>query len=299
MTTTDITIRELFDPDFLASVERLKILARRVAPSGSPAEKRSRQQGAGMEFRDYRPYSPGDDIKSIDWNVYRRLGKVFLRLFEEQRDLPVYIAPDISRSMFLGDEPRGHAGLRAAFAFAAIALREADSVGVFPFAESLDTALRPGTGSGRLMRVAQALTKIEPGGETDFLTSMRRLQAIKMRPGLLVVISDFFDPKGIDAVVEALKLVKHRLLFVQLVRKTDVAPALEGDLLLHDCETGEEQEISATSAVLDGYRRAYDEFQAKLAGFARQRHAGFVRLDVEEDVVDQLATLFESGAYVL
>jgi uncharacterized protein (DUF58 family) len=252
-----------------------------------------------MEFRDFRPYTPGDDFRSIDWNVYRRLGKVFLRLFEEQRDLPIYLAPDVSRSMFLGDNPRVHAALRAAFAFAAIGLKEADSVGVFPFADQLQMALRPGSGSGRLLRVAQSLVAIEPGGETDFTTSMRRLQATRMRQGLLIVISDFFDPRGIAAVVAALKQVRHRLLLVQLVRKTDVDPDLEGDLLLHDCETGEEQNVSATGAVIDAYRRVYREFTDQLTTFARTRHAGLVRLDVDEDVVQQLAALFATGAYVL
>ena len=128
------------------------------------------QQGSGMEFRDYRPYAPGDDFRSIDWNVFQRLGRVFLRLFEEQRDLPVYLAPDISASMFHGEKPRAHAALRCAFALAAIALREHDSVGVFPFADTLHTGLRPGSGKGRLMRVAQTLSRLEPGGQTDFAT---------------------------------------------------------------------------------------------------------------------------------
>jgi uncharacterized protein (DUF58 family) len=299
MASPKLTIQELFDPDFLASVERLKILARRVAPAGTPAEKRSKQQGAGLEFRDYRPYSSGDDIKSIDWNVYNRLGKLFLRLFEEQRNLPVYLAPDISASMFFGENPRGAAALRAAFAFAAIALHEADSVGVFPFSDHLEMALRPASGSGRLMRVAQTLTGLEPGGETDFTTSMKRLSAIRMREGLLIVFSDFFDPKGIDAVVDSLKHVRHRLLLVQLVRKTDRDPKIEGDLLLRDCESGEEQNVSATSAVLDAYRRSYQDFETKLQAFARSRRAGLLRLDVDEDVVDQLGTLFETGAYVV
>lgn len=297
MSTTQLSVRELFDPEFLARVDALKILARRVAPSGSPAEKRSRQQGAGMEFRDFRPYSAGDDIKAIDWNVYRRLGKPFLRLFEEQRDLPIYLAPDISRSMFLGDQPRGLTGLRAAFALAAIGLKEADSVGVFPFAESLDAALQPGAGAGRLMRVAQTLTRLEPGGDTDFTNAMRRLQAIRMREGLLVVISDFFDPRGIAAVVAALKKVRHKLLLVQLVRKTDADPQVDGDLLLHDCETGEEQNVAATAPVLEAYRRAYEDFQTQLQAFARSRQAGLLRLDVDEDVPAQLADLFVEGAY--
>lgn len=299
MAPETVTLRELFDPEFVQSVSRLKILARRVAPSGSPAEKRSRQKGSGMEFRDYRPYAPGDDFRSIDWNVYQRLGRVFLRLFEEQRDLPVYVAPDVSASMFRGELPRARAALRCAFALSAVALREHDSVGVFPFSDELQMALRPSSGKGRIMRVAQTLSGLQPGGATDFGTSMRKLQALNLREGLLVVISDFFDPKGIEAVCDALKRVRHRLLLVQLVRKSDADPKLEGDLLLRDCETGHEQNVSATGPVLEAYRRAWASFHDELGRFASGRQAGILRLDVEEDVVPQLATLFESGAYVV
>ncbi|MAE77943.1 MAG: hypothetical protein CMJ85_13860 [Planctomycetes bacterium] len=293
------TIRELFDPEFLASIDRLVMLARRVAPAGSPSEKKSKRPGVGMEFRDFHAYTPGDDFKAIDWNVYQRLGKVFLRRFEEERNLPVYIAPDTSRSMFFGDNPRGHAALKVAFAFSAIALRERDSVGVFPFSNSADMALRPSSGFGRLMRVAQTLTALSPGGDTDFVKSMRKLQAIKMREGLLIVISDFFDPNGIEAVVRALQQVHHRLLLVQLVRKSDADPRLEGDLLLQDCETGEEQNVSATPAVIDAYRKAYKNFQDQLVALAMSRHAGLVHVDVDEDIVDQIAEIFATGAYVV
>ena len=294
-----ISLKELFDPEFVESVSRLKIIARRVAPSGSPAEKRSRQKGSGMEFRDYRQYTAGDDFRSIDWNVYQRLGRVFLRLFEEQRDLPVYIAPDISASMFQGDQPRAHAGLRCAFALANIALQEHDSVGVFPFSDHMEMALRPSSGKGRIMRVAQTLSELKPGGATDFAESIRKFRALNVREGLLIVISDFFDPKGLDVICEALKIVRHRLLLVQLTRKSDENPGLTGDLLLKDCETGDEQNISMTKNVLDSYRKSWTAFHDQLGAFASKRQAGLLRLDVEEDVASQLAKLFESGAYIV
>lgn len=288
---------ELFDPGFVEAVSRLRIVARRVPRGGRPAEQRSRDLGAGIEFQDFRPYSPGDDFRAIDWNIYRRLGKVFLRLFEEMEDLPVYLLPDISRSLFVEEPPRASASLRAAFAFAAIALKEHDTVGLFPFGEDLAMELRPAGGQSRLHRLADRLASLRPAGTTDFGRSMGTFLHRKLRPGLAIVISDFFDPRGVDAVIAALKPLRHRLLLVQLARPEDRKPRIEGDVELQDCETGELTDVSVTSSTLQRYTEAYDRFQTSLADFARSRGAGLLRIDAGRDIVPQIASLFERGVY--
>jgi uncharacterized protein (DUF58 family) len=294
-----IPARELFDPAFLASLASLRIVAGRVAPRGRHAEQRSRDLGGGLEFRDFRPYAAGDDLRSIDWNIYRRLGRVFLRLFEEMEDLPLYLVPDVSESAWVEDSPRIKAGLRTALALASISLNQHDRVGVFPFAEDLRIAVRPRSGKRSLFGLADEMAKLEPGGRTDFSTSMRKLASLRLRPGVVAVVSDFFDPGGIEAVVEGLRHLRHKLLLIQLVRPSDVEPAVEGDVRLLDCETGTGEDISVTPTVLAGYRRAYDEFQNALGTFAQSRGAGLLRLDVEQPVVAQLATLFEGGRLVV
>ncbi len=291
-----LTVSELFDADFLESLAHLRIVARRVARGGRHAEQRSRDLGSGIEFRDFRPYSPGDDFRAIDWNIYRRLGRVFLRLFEELEDLPVYLVTDVSRSMYLEEPPRARAGLRCALTLASIALNQHDSVGLFPFGDDLDIAMRPRSGKGRLMRLAQAMAACEPRGTTDFARSIGRFAAMGLREGLAVVISDFFDPAGIAAVTGVLKTLRHRVLLVQLVRSSDRDPKVEGDLQLVDCETGDTEDVSATAAVLAHYRDAYDRFQAGLVAFARSRNAGLLQLDADAEVVPQLASLFETGS---
>jgi uncharacterized protein (DUF58 family) len=296
---TAIPLEELFDAEFLDSITRLRIVAGRVPRGGRFAEQRSRDLGHGIEFRDYRPYAPGDDLRGVDWNIYRRLGRVFLRLFEEFEDLPLYLMPDVSRSMFLEQPPRARAGLRCALALAAISLGQHDSVGIFPFAEDLRVLVRPQAGKQRVLTFAKHLAGIEPGGTTDLARSIARLSAMNLRQGLLVVVSDFFDPAGIDAVLEALRRTRHRLLLVQLVRASDRDPALEGDLRLRDCVSGTSEDVSVTAAVLERYRAAHERFEHGLVGFARSRGAGFLRLDVEAEVVPQLAALFESGRYAV
>jgi uncharacterized protein (DUF58 family) len=288
----------LVDPEFLASIQHLRIVARRVPPGGRFAEQRSADLGSGLEFRDYRAYTPGDDLRAVDWNIYRRLGRVFLRLFEELEDLPVYLMPDVSRSAFVETPPRAYAGLRTALALASIALGQHDSVGLFPFAGDLEIAVRPQAGHGRLLTFANALERVWRGGgrgATDIATALRRFDALPHRRGLIVLISDFFDPRGLDEPIAALKRTRHRLLLIQLVRAGDADPTERGDLRLRDCETGTTEDVSVTPAVIERYRAAHARFQARLSDFARGRGAGLLQLDVEQPIVGQLAALFEHG----
>lgn len=289
----------LVDARFLESLEHLRIVARRVAPRGRFAEHRSRDAGGGIEFKDYRPYVAGDDLRAIDWNIYRRLGRLFVRLFEEMEDLPLYLLPDVSKSAWIETPPRAHASLRTALALASISLGQHDKVGVFPFDDDLRVLSRPQAGKGRILALAERLSALEAGAGTDVARALTTLSGMRLRDGLVCVISDFFDPAGVDAVVAALRTVRHRLLLVQITRDSDRDPTLRGDLRLVDCETGSEADVSVTPEVVARYRQAYDRFEERLLAFARERNCGFVRIDADRDVVPQLATLFESGALVV
>lgn len=286
----------LVDARFLESLEHLRIVARRVAPQGRFAEQRSRAAGGGIEFKDYRPYVTGDDLRAIDWNIYRRLGRLFVRLFEELQDLPLYLLPDVSRSAWIEEPPRAHAALRSALALASVSLGQHDRVGVFPFDSDLRVLSRPQSGKGRILTLADQLSALQPGGGTDLARALSTFAGLRLREGLVCVVSDFFDPAGIDSVIESLRRVRHRLLLVQITRASDRDPTLRGDLRLVDCETGVDADVSVTPEVLARYRAAYDRFETRLVEFARERGCGLARVDADRDVVSQLAALFESGA---
>ena len=170
-----IAIEEIFDPEFLEELRGLRIFANRVARGGRFAEQRSRDLGHGLEFRDFRPYAPGDDLRGVDWNIYQRLHRVFLRQFEEFEDLPLYLLPDLSASMFTETVPRAVGGLRATLALATISLGQHDTVGVFPFHSELELALKPMSGKARTMTIARALAELAPGGQTDLAAAVRGL----------------------------------------------------------------------------------------------------------------------------
>ena len=294
--STAPTFEELFDPDFLSSLTHLSITARRVAAGGRFGEKLSRDLGSGMEFRDYRPYTPGDDLRRIDWNIYRRLGRVFLRLYEEQQDLPLYVMPDLSASMYGDDGVRIRAALKAALAMAAISMNQNDTAGLVPFGDDLRLITRGETGKVSIMRFARHLAALEAQQQTNLAGSLETLSSLRLRPGLLVILSDFFDPAGLERFTVATGKLRHRMLWIQITRPSDAAPTLQGELRLRDCETGEVTDIAVTPAVLKRYRQAYDYFCDTLASLAKRRRAGLLRLDAEQDVVRQLATLFETGS---
>ncbi len=292
-----IPFDKVFDPGFLASLSHLSIAVQRVAAGGRFGERLSKDLGAGIEFRDFRGYSPGDDPRAIDWNIYRRLGKVFLRLYEEQQDLPLYLMPDVSASMFHEPEPRALTALRCTLALATISLSHHDSAALFPFAGKMEMRVKSMSGKASTMAFAEHLARLSPPVEagTNLAGALRRLADMNLRKGLLVVISDFFDPAGLSPLRDALRSIRHRMLFVQLVRPSDAEPDLEGDLRLRDCESGDAAEITVTPHLLSRYREAYAAFSTELADLVKYHHGGLLQLNVEEDLVTQLNTVFAAG----
>ena len=294
---------DLLDPAFLEQACALRIVAHRVAPSGRWAEHRSHDRGQGLEFRDYRPYSPGDEMRSIDWNIYRRLGRIVVRLFEEMEDLPIYLMPDLSHSMWNEPAPRAVVALKVAIGLAAIGLDQQDRVGIFPFGDELTTSVRPTSGRGRLPILADALTRIAQSARsrrcgTDLAAALSRFRGLGLRDGMLVVISDFFDPQGAQQIVEELKRSRQRPLLVSIARKADRDPTLRGDVRVRDCESGIVQDVSINDEVLRKYQAAYDTHFDTLRAFVKQRQGGWLQIDADQNVMEQLATLFESGRFV-
>ncbi len=300
--TSAVTFDELFDPTFLTALSRWSLHAKRVAGGGRHGERLSRDLGSGIEFKDYRPYSAGDDLRAIDWNLYRRLGKVFVRLFEVEEDLPIYLLPDVSGSTFHSDSgpPSVVVALRSALALATVGLNHHDSAGLFAFSDRLQVIFKPKSGQAQIMTFARHLARLaEPGPNpgTRLGSTLERLASLNLRRGLLVIISDFFDPGGIEALREALRPIRHRLLFVQLVRRSDADPTIQGDVRLTDCESGEAADLTITPHILARYRAAYAKFNEDLAAVARHRRAHLLKIDVEGDLIAQLSQIFVDGGY--
>lgn len=290
----------LFDPHFLSRVEEMTLRIAAAQKGGRLADQRTPARGQGSDFADFKPYVAGDDLRAIDWNIYRRLAKPFVRVFEERQDLPVYLLLDASHSMFVENPPRILPAMKTVLALAAIAASQHDAVSLLSFGDAVTPRLRNVSGKGAAMRVANALAEQNPAGTTELGAAIAEMSAMRWRRGLTVIVSDFFDNGGIENVLRALDRLDHRILLIQLVRESDADPTLlaefSGDLAIEDGESDELTQISVTPDLLDRYRAAYRDFAARIDGYVKGRGATLIRIDADKDVIDQLATTLAGAA---
>lgn len=290
---------QLFTEEFARAVHRLRLIARQVPAGGRHGDHRSRSLGSGMEFRDFRSYVPGDDLRRVDWNLYRRSGRLFLRLFQEVEDLPVYVLLDVSDSMFFEAPPRADAARQMAACLAAVATNQHDRVTIYPFGADLVQPIPPARGQDGFRRLLAHLERLAPAGPTNLRASVRRFNAMKLRSGLVVLISDFFDPAGLEPALDGLRATQHRLVAVQVVRPSDADPGMQGDLRVVDCESGSGVDVAVTPAAQERYRRAYASFNERLLEFLARRRAAHMQLNADAPVLEQLNKLFIDGWLVV
>jgi len=290
---------ELFPSDFLAALQHLRIEARQVPRGGRHAEHHAREAGSGIEFRDYRPYAPGDDFRRVDWNLYRRFDRVFLRLLDEVRDLPLHVLLDVSDSMWLESPRRADAARRAAAIVAAISLNQLDAVAIHPFGDRLGPSLNPVQGKRSLHRVLHFLEALAPMGRTNVGGSLGAFGRLPHRRALAVVISDFFDERGLESIRRAVDAFRHRIVLIRLFRKSDREPRLQGEFRLADCETDQTLDVSISERVMTRYRRTYAAFDEGLKTIAANRGAELLELDTDEDLLPQFGALFPDGVFRL
>src|SRR6186997_1245131 len=131
-----------FENDFLRKLEYLHVVSKRAFAGQSRADRLAPKRGLGLEFADHRPYSAGDDFRHIDWKAYKRLNRLLLRLFDEERDLPIYLMIDTSRSM--AEPAKFDQARRIAAALCYIGLAHLDHVTILPFGDGIETAIHPG-----------------------------------------------------------------------------------------------------------------------------------------------------------
>ena len=282
----------LLTPELLRRLEQFQLLATRRAKSTSKGERRSRARGQSVEFADYRNYVHGDDFRYLDWNLYGRLDRLFLKLYEEERELPVRIFLDASESMTFGDPRKFDFARQVAAAIGYVALSGFDRVSVIPFpdisangspadlaARSMEMAVRGALRSVRGKKSAlpffQNLGALTAGGPANLNEALRRGALEARQAGVAVVLSDFLDPAGYEGGLTALVGRGFQVDLVQILAPEEVSPATFGDLRLIDSETGGTQEVTFGRFRLKGYQQPVQNFIQRLREYCQGRGINF------------------------
>ncbi|MEO7300166.1 MAG: DUF58 domain-containing protein [Verrucomicrobiota bacterium] len=292
-------MNSILPPDLLRRLEQFQLLAARRAKSSARGERRSKARGQSVEFADYRNYTAGDDFRYLDWNLYGRLEKLFLKLYEEERELPVRIFLDCSESMTFGSPRKFDFARQVAAAVGYVALCGFDRVSVFAFPENVDNsvsrgALRAVRGRKSSLAYFQNLSKLEAKGVANFNDSLRRGAIEARQTGMAIVLSDFLDPAGYESGLSALISRGFHVNAIQILAPEELSPNTFGDLRFVDSETGAMQEVTFGKYRLKNYQQTVENFCQRLREFCQSRGVSFFRVgsdtSLEQLLLNQLRT---------
>jgi uncharacterized protein (DUF58 family) len=307
----------LLTPELLRRLEQFQLLAARRAKSSAKGERRSRARGQSVEFADHRSYVPGDDFRYLDWNLFGRLDKLFLKLYEEERELPVRIFLDASESMTFGEAlAHGHPSKfdfarQVAAAIGYVALCGFDRVSVIPFPNAagrrkgeqttapdqsaignrqsaIEGSLRSVRGKKSSMQFFANLNALTAGGGADLNEALRRGALEARHTGLAIVLSDFLDPAGYESGLTALVGRGFQVNCVQILAPEELAPTTFGDLRLVDSESGGLQEVTFGRYRMKAYQQTVQNFIQRLREFTTKRGINFFMAPANMDLQDLL-----------
>lgn len=291
----------LFDGRTRRKLEQLMLVANKVRAGAIKGERRSTKRGVSIEFADYRNYTKGDDLRRLDWKLYGRTGKPYIKIFEDEEDLAVHLILDTSRSMDFpqdADDPDTHKftyARRLMGAFATISLATNDRL--LMTAASGDGVSRFGPHRGRAFapQMFRFIGQLETGGAIDFNTLLTDYVKRERRAGLAIIISDMFHQAGYIEGVKALAGRGYEVAVLHTLSPEEVEPPLTGDLSLVDVETGTPQEVTIDGAMREIYMRRVSEWRADMAAELRKRGVHYlpIRTDTpfEQVVLAEMRTL--------
>ncbi len=297
-------LEDLLTPELVSRLGQLDISSRRVFTGKLKGERRSKRRGQSVEFADHRQYVYGDDLRYIDWNIFGRLDRLFLKLFMEEEDLSLHIVIDCSASADCGEPNKFLFMQRLATSLGFIGLVNLNRVAVTAIGErviegdsGLDLAaaettgvmsnLRDLRGKRRLTDLVRYMCTLEPVGSTQFTDACKRVAITRRGKGVMIILSDFFYKEGYETGLRMLKGHGYDLFAIQVLSPQEMEPNIGGDLRLKDVEDGDAAEVTISAPLLKKYKQILNAYCNRLHEFCAQRDIVHmtVKTDMEMDVL--------------
>jgi len=277
----------LLTPETLGRLERLELVTRKIFRGQVKGERRSRRKGQSVEFADYRNYVSGDDLRFIDWNLFARLDKLFIRLFLEEEDLHFYALLDSSPSMMFGSPTKYRFAQKLAAALGYIGLCRSDRIKVEVLSDQPAPPMSGLRGKASLWRLLKHLENLPTTSATTLEAGVKKFCIRNPGKGIVVLISDLLDKQGYQNAIRSLVARQYDVYVIQVFSPEELEPDLAGDLQLVDCEDGDLADISVSPRLLKRYQATLQAFVAEIRQFCSRRGVAHFTCSTTQDV-DQL-----------
>lgn len=283
------SIDELIDPALIARISRLDYASKKIFAGRVQGERRSKKRGESVEFADHRPYVIGDDIRHIDWNIYGRLDRLFLKLFLEEEDLSVNLIIDASGSADCGAPNKFVFMQKTAMALGYIGLVNLNRVGATAIGDvggdgGVFSAIRDLRGRRRVHDLGRWLLSLEPGGTASFTEACKRIALARRGKGVMIVLSDFLIKEGYEPGLRLLKGRGYDVFCIQVLSPQEVEPDIAGDLRLRDTEDGDFAEVTISAPLLKRYKANLRAWNDQLRDFCARREMGLLTVKSDTPV---------------
>lgn len=269
---------QLFDSDFLKKLEQLVITSKITLVDGAAGNRKSRAKGSSVEFSDYREYSIGDDFKRIDWNAYGRFEKLFIKLFMEEREAPVHIFLDNSKSMDWGEPNKGIASRRLAAALSYISLSSYDRVSLVCLNNTVDKYKPDLRGKNSFSQILNLLENLEYSGTTDIFNTIAKFN-LKSGKGISIVISDLFTKGNLLDMINYFQFKKQEIYICHILAPQEVEPEIGMSLRLIDIESGEFRDVTSSPDLIKSYKKVYKRFITNIEEICKKRGVNYIFME--------------------
>ena len=284
-------LQRYLDPNILAGISGLDLVAKTVVDGFVAGLHRSPDFGFSQEFAEYRAYTPGDDLRAVDWNVYARSERIYLKRFKGETNSMLTILLDASNSMQFGSHKvnkMDYARYLAASLFYLAIHGQRDAAGLLTFDDEIRNFIRPSTRQGQLPRLLAGLEQAEPRARTDFAKPMRYFPEFLKRRGMVLIVSDFWEsPEKLIQEIEPLRFHGNEVVLFHVLDPEDVRPKMNGPAILVDMETNAELEVTPDYAKTE-YREKVDAHLTDLKDRALGAGLGYCLMTTDRPLDDAL-----------
>lgn len=278
---------ELFDGKFLQTIQQLMLNAHFSIDGSTAGNRKSRSKGSSVEFSDYREYIPGDDFRRIDWNAYGRFEKLFVKLFMEEREAPVNIFLDVSKSMDWGKPNKSIASRRLAAALAYISLANFDRVSMVCINDGIQNMCRNVRGKNLFHRITDVLENVSYTGRSSIQRSIESY-CMQMERGITIIISDFFSQDNLHDIIKYLAYNKQSIYICHILSPQEIRPEINESVRLVDSETMETVEITVTPSLLNSYSKVLESFKNQMERTCIKWGAYYFSFSSDMDVAEMV-----------